>query len=176
MQDLGGRVAHYLPVRAEWMQVAGMAALLSPLLVLFGGWDTLLRGVLALIIIDVLTGVLKAVRAGTLASTVARIGLARKLALLLAVWLTTELDRVLVAGLAGSFGTGPIPVLRTLTCLYVIGTEGLSIVENLAQLGVLLPKPVLDALGSIERRGPGATGPPSGGGAAAGATQDGGSG
>lgn len=155
MRDVLDRTNHYLPLRYELTQVAGITALISPLLVLFGGWDTLLRGVLALIMIDVLTGVLKAIRAKSLSSAIARSGLVRKLALLLAIWLTTELDRILVAGLAGSFGAAPVPVLRTLTCLYVIGTEGLSIVENLALLGVLLPKPVLDALGSIERRGDG---------------------
>ena len=162
MREAVERAGHYLPVRADWVQVAGVTALLSPLLVLFGGWDVLLRGVLALIIIDVLTGLLKALKAGTLSSLVARTGLVRKLALLLAIWLTTELDRVLVAGLAGSFGAAPVPVLRTLTCLYVIGTEGLSIVENLALLGVFLPKPVLEALGSIERRGDGTVVPRSG--------------
>ena len=49
-------------------------------------------------------------------------------------------------------GTGmEAPVLQTAVIWYLIGNEGISITENLAEIGVPLPKSLLYALARLKK-------------------------
>ena len=106
---------------------------------LFGGWDTLLTVLLAFMAIDYITGILCAfmgrsgkTETGRLSSAAGWSGLIKKVGELLAVIIGVLLDMLAIKEL-GYQGA----VFRTAIMIYIIATEGLSIVENLAGDGVL---------------------------------------
>ncbi|AUS10668.1 MULTISPECIES: holin family protein [Bacillus] len=106
---------------------------------LFGGVKYL-DLLLVLSIIDVLTGVIKAWKFKKLRSRSAWFGYVRKLLNFFAVILANVIDTVLNLNGVLTFGT----------VLFYIANEGLSITENLAQIGVKIPSTITDRLQTIE--------------------------
>ncbi len=97
---------------------------------------------LVLIIIDIITGIIKAFKFGKLRSRSAWFGYVRKMLTFLVIIVANVMDQVL--GLSG--------VLTFGTVLFYIGQEVLSITENLAQVGVKVPKAITDRLQVIEEK------------------------
>ncbi|MCY9190943.1 holin family protein [Bacillus mojavensis] len=106
---------------------------------LFGGVKYL-DLLLVLSIIDVLTGVIKAWKFKKLRSRSAWFGYVRKLLNFFAVILANVIDTVLNLNGVLTFGT----------VLFYIANEGLSITENLVQIGVKIPSTITDRLQTIE--------------------------
>ncbi|PJZ02129.1 holin [Bacillus vallismortis] len=106
---------------------------------LFGGVKYL-DLLLVLSIIDVITGVIKAWKFKKLRSRSAWFGYVRKLLKFFAVILANVIDTVLNLNGVLTFGT----------VLFYIANEGLSITENLAQIGVKIPPTITDRLQTIE--------------------------
>ncbi|WP_420977382.1 phage holin family protein [Bacillus vallismortis] len=106
---------------------------------LFGGVKYL-DLLLVLSIIDVITGVIKAWKFKKLRSRSAWFGYVRKLLNFFAVILANVIDTVLNLNGVLTFGT----------VLFYIANEGLSITENLAQIGVKIPPTITDRLQTIE--------------------------
>ncbi len=87
----------------------------------------------ALMIFDVITGVMRAIKFKVLASNINRNGM---------IWKTSVLLAVLF-GKVLQFFTGELPVdLAEMIALGFCMTEGLSIIENFGLLGVPLPQQV----------------------------------
>lgn len=121
---------------------------------IFGGRDAMLMVLLALMAIDYITGVLVAcigkstkTETGHLSSSVGWAGLAKKAGELLAVIVGVLLDMLAMEqmGLQAA-------VFRTGMMLYIIATEGISVLENLGLLGVPLPGFVRRALEQLQSR------------------------
>lgn len=115
---------------------------------IFGGWDTLLKVMLAFIVIDGVTGLMTGAlgrsgktESGHLSSSACWAGLIKKAGELMAVIIGVLLDMLAVQEL-GFQGA----VFRTAIMIYIIATEGLSIVENLGKIGVPFPAFVNKAL------------------------------
>lgn len=106
---------------------------------LFGGVK-FLDLLLLLSVIDVLTGIIKAWKIGKLRSRTAWFGYVRKMLSFVVVIVANIIDQIM--GLNG--------VLTFGTVLFYIANEGLSIVENLAQIGVKIPASITDRLHVIE--------------------------
>ena len=104
---------------------------------LLGGWDKSLEILLIFIIMDYITGVAAAFKTKTLRSSVGFEGLMKKGAVFLIVILAAQLDRI-TGNAAGVF--------RTATAFLFIANEGLSIVENVGEMGVKLPGFITGAL------------------------------
>ena len=104
---------------------------------LLGGWDKSLEILLIFIIMDYITGVAAAFKTKTLRSSVGFEGLMKKGAVFLIVILAAQLDRI-TGNAAGVF--------RTATSFFFIANEGLSIVENVGEMGVKLPGFITGAL------------------------------
>ena len=104
---------------------------------LLGGWDKSLEILLIFIIMDYITGVGAAFKTKTLRSSVGFEGLMKKGAIFLIVILAAQLDRI-----TGN-DTG---VFRASTAFFFIANDGLSIVENVGEMGVKLPKFITSAL------------------------------
>ena len=102
-----------------------------------GGWDKSLEILLIFIIMDYITGVAAAFKTKTLKSSVGFEGLMKKGAIFLIVILAAQLDRI-TGNTAGVF--------RTSTAFFFIANDGLSIVENVGEMGVKLPKIITNAL------------------------------
>lgn len=95
---------------------------------------------LLLMALDIFTGVFKAIRNQNLWSRKSLFGYARKVLVLVIIILANVVDQILDLNGAVAY----------VTVLFYIGNEGLSILENMAHLGVPVPKGIAEKLKSIE--------------------------
>jgi toxin secretion/phage lysis holin len=98
---------------------------------LIGDWHISLTILLVFMSIDMITGLIKGAMNGGLRSAIGFKGMARKATILLVIIIANMLD-ILVGG--------GVPVFRTMAVFFYVGNEGLSILENLGQIGVPVPK------------------------------------
>ena len=110
-----------------------------------GGWlgyflcgcDGLLYALIVFVILDYITGVLCAIADRRLSSAVGFKGICRKVLIFALVGIANILDVHVI-------GTGC--VVRTATIFFYISNEGVSILENAANLGLPVPKKVKEVL------------------------------
>ncbi|UYT83941.1 phage holin family protein [Priestia megaterium] len=93
-----------------------------------------------LMLLDIITGVMKAIKNKRLRSRNALYGYARKIGVYVAIIVANIIDQAF--GFNGAVATA--------TVLFYLGNELLSIVENLAQLGVKVPTAITDKLHVIQ--------------------------
>ena len=104
-----------------------------------GGADTLLIVACSFIAIDYITGVSKGFITKSINSNKGFKGILRKMLYIVTVILSVLLDKVTHLDESGlSF--------RTIMLLYLIGTEGISILENLSIMGIKMPKRIKEIL------------------------------
>lgn len=108
---------------------------------LWGGWDAVLLALVVLASLDYVSGVLAAWHRRELDSRVGARGIARKVGMFVVIAVANIIDR--------TSGLGE-PILRTATIWWYLGNEALSIVENLADIGVPIPTRILSALVSLK--------------------------
>lgn len=108
---------------------------------LVGGIDIALSCLLVAIVIDYISGIIKAYETKTLSSAIGFRGILKKVGILLIVMLAVLVDRITI-------DNGGI---RTLVIYYFVANEGLSILENLAQAGLPIPKSLKNALKVIKK-------------------------
>ena len=119
----------------NWIQ-AGFAAIGAFLGWFFGDIDGLLVTLIVLVIVDYLTGVLRAINMRKLSSEIGAKGISKKIIVFLLVGVAHMLDvEILGAGDA----------LRNAVIFFYISNEGISIIENAVAIGL----PVPDKLGNI---------------------------
>lgn len=114
--------------------VLSMAA--TGILYLLGGWDVALACLIVTIILDYISGIIKAYVNKDLSSKIGFEGLLKKVGVLLIVMLAVLVDKI----------TGETGAIRTLVIYYFVANEGLSILENLALAGVPIPESIKNAL------------------------------
>lgn len=117
---------------------AGLCGLFS---YIFGGMDTLMSILLIFIVIDFISGFIKAWAKKEFNSSVFYVGGVKKIGILLIVVVATQLDLLVLGGTV---------ILRTAAISYYIANEGFSIIENWGQLGLPLPKQLKDALSKLK--------------------------
>ena len=110
------------------------------MVLLFGGMDKALSILLILMVVDIASGLLKAIKNADFTSKAFRTGLMQKAGFFLVIILAYQIDVML--------GQTGLPV-RTATALFYIGVEGTSIIENLGALGVHIPKVISSKLGNL---------------------------
>lgn len=110
---------------------------------IYSGDMYLLYAVLIFMGIDIITGWAKAIKNGNLWSTKSVIGAGRKLMVLFVVIIGNIIDNIL--GLNGA--------LILIIMFYYIATEGLSILENLAEMNVPFPEQIKDKLEVLKDKG-----------------------
>ncbi|PEJ73755.1 phage holin family protein [Bacillus wiedmannii] len=101
-----------------------------------GGWDTTLKVLVIMAVIDYLTGVLAAGFNGELKSKVGFKGIAKKVVLFLLVAAATQADAVM----------GTNSAIREATIFFFIGNELLSLLENAGRMGIPLPSALTNAV------------------------------
>lgn len=111
------------------------------LIFVFGGFDVALNVLLIAIVIDYLSGIIKAFITGTADSRVGFKGIVKKVAILLVVALSVLIDQL----------THAEGLLRTLVIYYFVANEGLSIIENLGQAGVPIPDTLKQAIKQLRK-------------------------
>ncbi|MEG0612660.1 MAG: phage holin family protein [Clostridium sp.] len=108
---------------------------------LLGTWDTALVVLLAFMILDYITGVLRAWINKEVSSDIGLKGIARKAVIFVVLIVAVMLDRLLNTGTW---------VFRTLICYFYIANEGISLLENCAGLGLPVPDKLKDALAQLK--------------------------
>lgn len=93
-----------------------------------------------LMLIDIVTGILKAIKDKRLRSRSALFGYARKIGVFMIIILANIIDVILSLNGVVAFGT----------VAFYIMNEGLSIVENLSVIGVKIPSVIKDKLHVIQ--------------------------
>ena len=114
--------------------LAGVCTVLS---FLFGDMEGLMIALIALIILDYISGVIAAAVEKRLSSEVGAKGIAKKIFILLIVALANIVDINVI---------GDGHVLKTVTVVFYICNECISLIENAGRIGVLVPKKLLDVL------------------------------
>lgn len=102
-----------------------------------GTWDTAIMVLVAFMVVDYVTGVIKGWYTKELSGDVGLKGIARKFLILLVLMVAVLLDRLLNTGTW---------VFRTLACYFYIANEGISILENVVVLGLPVPNKLKEAL------------------------------
>jgi toxin secretion/phage lysis holin len=98
---------------------------------------------LLLMALDIVTGIFKAVKNNNLWSRKSLFGYARKVLVLIVIIVANVVDQILDLGGAVTYAT----------VLFYIVNEGLSIFENVAQVGGIVPENLAKKLKSIDNSG-----------------------
>ena len=103
---------------------------------LFGGIDVALTCLIVAIVLDYVSGMIKAYNKKELSSKIGFSGILKKIGILILVMLSVLVDRV----------TGNTGAIRTLVIYYFVANEGLSVLENLGESGIPIPNAIKKAL------------------------------
>ena len=111
---------------------------------LYGDVTPLFYAVLAFMSLDYITGVVLAINRKELSSAVGFRGLSKKFLILIFISLAHVLDVYVL---------NTYPVLQSAVMMFFLANEGISLVENAAELGVPIPTKLLDALKQLKKQG-----------------------
>lgn len=114
---------------------------LTALVYIIGGIDASLKCLLTLMCVDYFTGVSKGYYNNELSSYKGFKGLVKKLNILSIIVVANMIDEML-----GKTGT-----IRTLTIYYICCNEGLSIIENLSAMNIIVPKWLKEKLIQVKK-------------------------
>lgn len=109
---------------------------------IFGVWDLAMQVLIVFMTLDYGTGVLYAYLIGQLSSEVGFKGLVKKCMILVVVIIGVMLDRML--------GNGTW-MFRTLVCYFYIANEGISLLENVGNIGIPIPNKIRNALEQLNK-------------------------
>ncbi len=110
---------------------------------IFGGLDVALQCFLIAIVLDYITGLCKAYVTKKLNSKIGLKGIIKKVGLLCLVALAVILDRI----------CGETGLIRTMILYYLVANEGLSIIENLGEMDIIVPQFLKDKLEQLKDKG-----------------------
>ena len=110
---------------------------------LFGDRDGLMIALVALIVLDYISGVTAAAVEHRLSSEVGAKGIAKKVFMLLIVAIANIVDINVI---------GEGHALKTVTVIFYICNECISLIENAGRLGVPVPKKLLDVLEQLKNK------------------------
>lgn len=118
-----------------------IAFLTSIFTFLFGNFDFLLKALIALMIIDYITGLCKSFIQKKVNSSIGGKGIIKKVVYLLIITVSVIIDHLLI-------GNGNI---RTVVITSFIINEILSILENSCEMGIKIPKILYNSLEKISK-------------------------
>nr|DAR69948.1 MAG TPA: holin [Caudoviricetes sp.] len=118
-----------------------VSIILTNIVYLFNGFDISLNCLLIAIVLDYISGTIKAFVTKKLSSKIGYLGIIKKVSILFIVMLGVLIDRV----------TGESGAIRTLIIYYFVANEGLSILENFSEIGIPIPEFLLKSLNNIKK-------------------------
>lgn len=123
-------------------QISGGLAVVAGIASYFlGGLDALISVFATVWILDTATGMLKSWNNGNYESKKFREGIIKKIGYIIGIILSVQLDT-----LAGGSG-----ILRNAVLTFFIANEGMSIIENLGDMGVKFPNALTNAVKSLNK-------------------------
>jgi len=134
-----------------------LAACLGAVASFFMGLPPIIWVLISVMTLDYITGIICGIMGksektpnGGLSSSEAFKGLLRKMLIILVVLLAALLDRAVQVSAGIEF-----EAVAGATCLWFIASEGMSIIENAAKIGVPIPKILMNALELFRSKGDG---------------------
>ena len=103
---------------------------------IFGQWDSILWALLVIMVLDCLTGVIKAIYTKTMSSEIGFKGLLKKITILIIVALSNVLQQI----------TGDNVAIREIVIMFYVANEGISVLENVSVIYPRMPKSIKDIL------------------------------
>lgn len=119
-----------------------ISVLLTTIVYVLGGWDVALISMVIVVIIDYITGVASAFYNKKLSSKKGLKGIIKKFCYFLVVALAVVIDNLL----------GQSGIIRTLVIYFFVANDGLSVIENMAEMDIKLPKKLIDALEELRHK------------------------
>lgn len=119
------------------------SVLLTTIIYLLGGMDIALKSLIIIMMIDYITGLASAIYNKKLSSKIGFKGIIKKFCYLLVVALSVVIDNLISQD----------GVIRTLVIYFFVANDGLSIIENMAEMDIKLPKKLVDSLEQIKGKG-----------------------
>lgn len=110
---------------------------------LTGGWSVSVVTLVVFLIGDYITGVARAFIEKKLSSQVGFKGLAKKCMIMLILIVAVMLDRLM---------GNDMWLFRSAVCYFYIANEGISMLENVAGMGVPIPEKLLSVLDNLSER------------------------
>jgi len=107
----------------------------------FGGWDVPIRLLTFIVLLDYITGVLKAIYNKELNSVIGFKGIIKKIGYFVLVAVAVIADKI----------TGETGAIRTLVIYFFIANESLSIIENWSKIGLPIPKKLTTILEQLKK-------------------------
>ena len=120
-----------------------LSVILTTTVYLLGGFDVALQSLLIVMVVDYLTGIASAIYNKNLSSKIGLKGILKKFSYLCVVALSVVIDNL----------TGQSGLIRTLVIYFFVANDGLSIIENMAEMNVKLPQKLIDSLEQIRKKG-----------------------
>lgn len=108
---------------------------------LIGGIDIAIQCLFLVMIIDYISGVLSAIYNKKLNSTIGFKGILKKAVYILVIILAIILDKLL----------GQNGILRTIVIYFFVANDGISIIENIAEMGIPLPTKLIEVLEQLKK-------------------------
>ena len=119
-----------------------LSVILTTIVYILGGFDVALKSLIIIIIIDYLTGVASAFYNKKVSSKKGLKGIIKKFCYLCIVALAVVIDNLI-----GNSG-----VIRTLVIYFFVANDGISIIENMAEMDVKLPKKLIESLEDLKHK------------------------
>jgi len=131
-------------MKTAWNYIqAGYTAIGASIGYFLGGWDGFLYALLIFVLLDYISGVMCAIVDKKLSSEIGFRGIFKKVLIFALVGVAHVVDQKLI-GYAGSPEGGSL--IRSAVIFFYIANEGISIIENVAYLGLPIPKKLKDVL------------------------------
>ena len=118
------------------------SVILTTIVYILGGWDVALMSMVIVVIIDYITGVASAFYNKKVSSRQGLKGIIKKFCYFLIVALAVVIDNLM----------GQSGVIRTLVIYFFVANDGISIIENMAEMDVKLPRKLIDALDDLKHK------------------------
>lgn len=119
-----------------------LSVILTTLVYILGGFDVALKSLIIIVVIDYLTGVGSAYYNKKVSSKKGLKGIIKKFCYFLIVALAVVIDNLM----------GQSGVIRTLVIYFFVANDGISIIENMAEMDVKLPKKLIDSLEDLKHQ------------------------
>ncbi len=114
-----------------------------------GVYDGMLHALVIFVVIDYISGVLCAIADKNLSSEIGAKGIAKKIGIFVLVGVANVIDVHVI---------GAEHLIRSAAITFYLANEGISIVENMAAIGLPIPQKLVNVLAQIKTESDGKTG------------------
>lgn len=135
----------YKDMKSVWVAIQiGLASFGGWLGYFLGGFDGFVYTLLVFVILDYVTGLMSAIVNKKVSSSIGFRGIFKKIMIFAMVMMAHFIDTHLI-------GNGEM--IRTAVIFFYAGNEGISILENAAEIGLPIPQKLKDILSQIRKKG-----------------------